>query len=761
MEITANRKKGLYILLTAIVFSVAALFFSYLLCCRNGGKVSPEVDVFSSVPVDASSVIYFNQFSTFDKAVKGESKLFQKFLFAESKFDDLFDKLTELSGGAISRKVKKSATLVSSHYSAKEKVSSLLSVAVGDAGVVFSSLLDKIDGEMISVRSYNGISIHRWNGISFAFFEGFFIASPSDIVLESSVRHLASGKSIVQNRGFQDALEKGAGDGVMIMLNHKQTGKLFSGFVTREYLGYSDFVSNFTDWSVLNFKLDGSLVSSIGGFEGEGGSADYISSFSGVKPAGQKIISFVPATTYALLSVSVEGVASFARKLLDYRSYHGSVRNFDRFEKALIWADSLNIKEAGCAIINFAGKRETVTILRTRGSGEHLSSLFGKDKLPEIIPFEKRGYLGLLFGDFFDLTDEESWMRTGNYLIIGPADVIGKVDGEYSRAFSLEDYISQTKARNLLPVDKDIVSLIVNESDNSSVIENFLNEEYAGVVHSFFSGSNILVAGFRITAEEDGHIYPKVCIYADSLSVLPEPEDGAYYDFPGWSADSVVNVPVGPFEMVNHISGEREYLVQLESNWLRLADKDFKGIWAIPFESSLKGFVEQIDYYDNGNLQMLFASEKKLFLLDRTGRYLSPFPIEFENEIVLGPKVYSLGDDEDLLIMLLHKDNTLRMYHTDGRPVNEWNPISLPETVKEFPEIFEVNGNYFFALRTVRRLLLFRDDGSLLLELPDVLRLRPDSVVDIIGNGKVKVKCVSGKFLIIDMKSGKFVVKRN
>jgi hypothetical protein len=514
-----------------------------------------------------------------------------------------------------------------------------------------------------------------------------------------------------------------------------------------------------TDWSVLNITYDRELLSSKGKFVGEGGSADYISSFDGVKPAGQKIISVVPATTFALLTVSADDISLLARKMMDYRRYNGESYDADKFEVALNWADSLQIKEAGCAIVNFAGRQEAVTILRTaRGQ---ISKLLGKDDPTQINSFEQRGYPGLLFGSFFDLTEEESWLRIGSYMVVGPTDVIGEIIGEYSAAFSMEDYIRQTKARNLLPDREDLLALTLNMEENRNVTERMLNDNTRSMVHAFFSEGNILLSGFRVTAGDNGLIVPKLWICSDSSAPVPEPSDGVFYDIPGWYSDSVVAVPAGPFEVLNHDSNEKEYLLQLESKWLRLADKDMNGIWAIPFDANLRGYVEQIDFFGNGNLQMLFATDRKLFLLDRTGRYVPPFPVDIQMDIALGPKVYRYVNDKPFSIMLLHKDNSLVMYERDGKPAKEWNSVTMPEKIKEFPEMFEVDGDNFFALRTSRRLSFFRSDGSPLLDLSDEQRIRPDSGIEFTGGGRVKVKNVEGKFMLIDMKSGKFVVKRN
>jgi hypothetical protein len=98
---------------------------------------------------------------------------------------------------------------------------------------------------------------------------------------------------------------------LVAFINHSQTGKLFSGYVKREFLGYSDFISNFSNWSVFHFSNSSEIVFAEGDFEFERGAAKYVSVFSGMDESAVSVGSVLPYNTLSVLTLSVEDYVAF------------------------------------------------------------------------------------------------------------------------------------------------------------------------------------------------------------------------------------------------------------------------------------------------------------------------------------------------------------------------------------------------------------------------------------------------------------------
>ncbi|MFA6703814.1 MAG: hypothetical protein WCS05_03280, partial [Bacteroidales bacterium] len=172
------------------------------------------------------------------------------------------------------------------HYSSKNEVTFLeildMSTVPGYSGII-SNVLDSVAH---TSRKYNGCDVREYpDGFEVTTHGSLLVASSSAFLVESSVRHLANGSSILDFRDFMSVLE-GTGGVECMYLNHKQIGKLFSGFVTYDFLKYSDFLLRFSTWSALEINpRQKNFISFRGTTYNNGDPASFSSVFLSQEPA--------------------------------------------------------------------------------------------------------------------------------------------------------------------------------------------------------------------------------------------------------------------------------------------------------------------------------------------------------------------------------------------------------------------------------------------------------------------------------------------
>ena len=167
-------------------------------------------------------------------------------------------------------------------------------------------------------------------------------------------------------------------------------------------------------------------------------------------------------------------------------------------------------------------------------------------------------------------------------------------------------------------------------------------------------------------------------------------------------------------------------------------------------------FQQQIDYLKNDKLQMLFASEDKIYLLDRLGRKVGRFPISLGKRILLGPDVYDFSGDRDYTLMVLHEDNTLMQYGLDGKPVPGWNVISLNEKIMSLPERIVVGGRTYWAVRTSYQTLLYDAHGTICADFSKKNKLRKDTEIETVSSHEAGVTMADGRAMILNLSDGSF-----
>ena len=215
--------------------------------------------------------------------------------------------------------------------------------------------------------------------------------------------------------------------------------------------------------------------------------------------------------------------------------------------------------------------------------------------------------------------------------------------------------------------------------------------------------------------------------------------------------DTIVNVPSGPFPVKNSGTGRMNRFLQQENLYLCLQEENGKGIWAVPFDGKLCGRAGTVDYFANGKLQIMFASGSKIYLIDRLGRFVSPFPLDLGKEVLLGPDIYDFNGKRKYNIMVLHKDNTVRMYNLQGKVPAQWKDITAPETIKDLPERIVAGGKSYWVVRTSIQTLIFGFyGGTPLTDFKGDDMIRNDSPV-LVNGSSVEVVAHDGKKRVIKL----------
>ena len=88
-----------------------------------------------------------------------------------------------------------------------------------------------------------------------------------------------------------------------------------------------------------------------------------------------------------------------------------------------------------------------------------------------------------------------------------------------------------------------------------------------------------------------------------------------------------------PVFVTNHRTKKKDILVQdIDYNLYLISNKGVV-LWKKKLKGAVLGKVEQVDLYRNGRLQLAFATPNRLYVIDRNGKNVERFPLEFKDEI--------------------------------------------------------------------------------------------------------------------------------
>jgi hypothetical protein len=125
----------------------------------------------------------------------------------------------------------------------------------------------------------------------------------------------------------------------------------------------------------------------------------------------------------------------------------------------------------------------------------------------------------------------------------------------------------------------------------------------------------------------------------------------------------------------NHVDQSTEYLVQDASNRLSLYNQRGQALWTRQLEGAVMGDVYQIDYYKNDKLQYLLNTSGKIHLIDRKGRDVADYPIEFSSRSSASLFAVDYDSKKDWRIFVPAENGNIYGYYKTGRPLPGWSPL--------------------------------------------------------------------------------------
>ncbi len=153
-----------------------------------------------------------------------------------------------------------------------------------------------------------------------------------------------------------------------------------------------------------------------------------------------------------------------------------------------------------------------------------------------------------------------------------------------------------------------------------------------------------------------------------------------------------------PVPMVNHRTGEKELLCQDRANTLYLVSNTGKILWKRNVKEKLLGEPVQVDYFANGKLQMLFASENYIHLVDRNGNYVQDFPVRIKAGASGGVSVFDYDGSKNYRLWLPLKNNTVVCLNTACKAVEGFVPVSIKAPLTRSIEHLSIQQKDYFII---------------------------------------------------------------
>ena len=593
-----------------------------------------------------------------------------------------------------------------------------LSVPKGEARKL-SQALDEISRDRLRAeeRQYLGYTIHELPGsdgrtFSYVLHQGVFAGSFTPVLVEDVVRNIAgeftANSFVVQNQRLFD-LPKLANDEGNLYLNARRLSSLLSVFVESG----TEFSTEPLDALCQSMLLDVSLGEQqllLNGFSeatlsdtpsAAPAPSSYLQTLADQPARSIGLGDYIPNRTAWLYYLSFGDAEQWQRALFAYQrghsaTYRSLIEQRPAFQEqystdlsdwsgwfgqevALLTLESIDVNAPDRAlVIEVADTARANRALRTlserlapAAEAEPYREQFSDYSIGELAYAE---FPPLLFGPMAKGYKQCFYLLTDQYLIMANSVRVLKrliIDQEaentWSKSLKQSRFLEST-------LDDANLSLVVDVAYSWDLLLPRLSPRWQEIATQHATEWKQVEKVAIQFSENDENFYTSVAInYPEKL----EPLAGSSFTT---AAQLLVDQPLRtkPYVVRNHNTQAREVLFQDQDHTLRLVSSEQEILWKDSLGVPITSDVYQVDFYNNGKLQYLFASDSALHLIDRTGEPVAGYPLYLPAGVrVQYLSVIDYDNSKKYRFLVSDAGGGLWMFNTDREMLEGWNPNGI------------------------------------------------------------------------------------
>ncbi len=632
--------------------------------------------------------------------------------------------------------------LVSAHITRKDDFD--LIYYLPNAKSIFQQIsrFETLKNYRYSEREFNTIKIHevslKKHSFSWVIIEDVWIGSFTPFLLEDVIRTF-HGKANFRNANPEvKQLPRITGDGGNVYIQLKKFSDWLSIFMPADAIPYAMGKS-----AVLDIKsVNNSLVLNGFSLDSAAYSKYFLSIFRNQSPVSFSLKNYVPNRAITFTSYGVNDGAGFhddlQRFVSGYRPHLQDTLNKLSSILKFEWKDLFRevANEIGvCQVDGTNNKRlSKILMIETKTRDIWLSRLNAiSDKLSVDTIFYERfsNYIireiplhrfpEKLFWPLVQGFDHTYYSSFGNIIVMGDnleelKLVLEDIEEEdiWGKSVSKNQFLEST-------LMESNVSLFINTPKVWSVLMPRLQPRWRQFVRDNLN----LLQSVQMTAFQFSHLNNT---FYTNITINHAKEKQAVA-FTSSSRKNVVHFNQSIHRLHafrSHVSRANEILIQDSLNDISLLSMEGKIIWKISLGDQITSDIDQIDFFNNGKLQYIFATRDAIHIIDRLGNYVSPYPVNLNGKNIRQLAVVDYDRSKKYRFLVSESNGKLWMYDKSGQNLEGWSPCEVGGELLVPPAHHRIKGkDYIIALRKDGLVNLYNRRGEMLKNFPLNLHGRP------------------------------------
>jgi hypothetical protein len=688
-----------------------------------------------------------------------------------------------------------SKTYLSAHPLGKNELAVLCAIAFPPS--INDNNWENIIGNIIQPASRTRyqestiISIQTNDGILYlSYAKGIGMASSSLITIQSAIRHLESGESLAHNEQFVAAAQTiGRHVDMGFMLNHRQLPHLGNVAGNKIPSKITNFLAHTANWTALDGQITPNMIT-LNGFVFPSFTTDnYLSVFLHQSNNDTEAWDILPSSANFMLSMSIDDPSRFLNNCNNFLEAHKDLSKYKQHVATLDkeWPQNApklfcSLYPAEIALANFSSDNWVVLLKTTNAQyaleqlqvqAAHLNKNFvvareaaADNNIITIYNNPAAGLFHAVLGNVFPENQETLFTTSGDWLYFSSNKDLLKQVAVKQHKNTLKKYLSQIEVSQYLTSHACLTIMINAPGKATHPLLQYFHPRVQRAVEKAAAYSPVNIQILQLQPSNDKLYASFLSLFDTNAGSSPssEPEPIQTHDeekpqpqeiTPGTGQGAErLRAPV-----INHYTKEKESFVQFADHRIGLQSKDGQWLWAKKLNNAIIGNVIQIDYLHNGKLQMLFTTPTHIYLYDRNGNLVTPYPVTWKTPVST-LAVFDYDKDRNYRIFTTGADNVVRAYDKRIQPVEGWKPFKSPHTITRAPEFFRVASRDYIVLCSEQTTYILDRKGNERIKLESPVAIKPNTPITAQQQpALLKATTTGGKQALIYLKDGKVEIK--
>lgn len=718
------------IIIIVLLFAGMAALAWFLQQRQRAWASSP----YGSIPLDAGIIIeavdmpgLFASLSRDNELIAGMSEIPE--LRSLTSSIDFIDSL------AHSRELRQLAgdnpVLISIHLLGRDRLTPFFAFAaspeIRDKHI--RSLLSEIPGYRYTEKEYGGSTVYELREagdpdpvLSISLNSGIIISSPSHILVEAGIRQMGQETGIRDLQGFEPVAAAAGRNENKLFLIFDNMPRIIS-LLTGGGGGPASTVPELASCleADLYLKKEGFVLS---GYIEADDPEQALYRYREQEPGSFDIYRYIPAGA-AMFEIMTGGagegavnaggetryISDILRSQLtgEMARVHLDIQGQEAEKNKLMLFD---LRGSNATEKAFAEELDSYYSRNNPGAGDHIISYKPDAETEYIIYRLPQEDMGAILGGSFGGFLESSFATFYDGVL-----VLSNTDGALSK-FIYDNILNRTLANDLLYREFESTMpssagyyLYCVPSKIIPLLEGVLKEDIVkGLERNKEQLSKVQAVGYQFVSSND--------MLYNTLSVMYRPEVREEARAV-WESLLDTVAASKPLFFTNHYTGGKEIFIQDLNNKLYLINSAGRILWKRPAAEAIKGNAWVIDYYKNGKLQILFATENHLHLLDRNGNYVERYPVQLRSPATNGLALFDYENNRDYRLFICGSDHRVYAYDKTGSTVKGWNQFRTTGTVRNEVEFFRVSGKDYLVVNDDNNMYILNRRGNVRVDMKE------------------------------------------